>query len=188
MSKLWFTSDTHFGSERTLTMSKRPFKTVKEMDGTIISNWNEVVREGDTVYHLGDFGDFNKVIDLNGNIILILGNYDRNKEVSRIDMINSGIFEIIDKNKHTVWINNKNTEYEFDKYNISMVHEPSKLDRVYARNCFSLFGHIHKLQMVKKFGLNVGVDCHNFYPIDLDTVLFYKNAIDKFYDNEVFDN
>ena len=32
MNKIWFTSYTHFGSERTLQLSKRSFKSVKEMD------------------------------------------------------------------------------------------------------------------------------------------------------------
>ena len=40
--------------------------------------------------------------------------------------------------------------------------------------------------MIKRFGLNVGIDCHNFKPIDLDTVLFYDNALKNFYDEEVF--
>lgn len=40
--------------------------------------------------------------------------------------------------------------------------------------------------MIKPYGLNVGVDCHNFTPIDLDTVSFYLNGILNFYDNEVF--
>ena len=35
---LYFTSDTHFGSERTLELSRRPFNSVFEMDETIIKN------------------------------------------------------------------------------------------------------------------------------------------------------
>ena len=53
-------------------------------------------------------------------------------------------------------------------------------------NHINLFGHVHKLCMVKPFGLNVGMDCHNFYPIDMETVLFYHNAILRYYDNDVF--
>lgn len=30
--RIWFTSDTHFGSERTLRLSKRPFNSVEEMN------------------------------------------------------------------------------------------------------------------------------------------------------------
>ena len=41
-------------------------------------------------------------------------------------------------------------------------------------------------RMVKRNALNVGVDCHNFAPISLDEILFYRNAILKHYDNEVF--
>ena len=40
--------------------------------------------------------------------------------------------------------------------------------------------------MVKRFGINVGMDCHNFYPIDMQTVLFYHNGILHYYDYEVF--
>ena len=52
-TKLWFTSDTHFGSKRTLELSKRPFDTVEDMDSQIIENWNKAVGKNDTVIHLG---------------------------------------------------------------------------------------------------------------------------------------
>ncbi|HNA90554.1 MAG TPA: hypothetical protein PK989_14665, partial [Anaerolineales bacterium] len=51
---------------------------------------------------------------------------------------------------------------------------------------FFLFGHVHQLQMVKRNGLNVGTDCHFFRPIDLQVVLFYRNAIYLHYDDNVF--
>ena len=53
---------------------------------------------------------------------------------------------------------------------------------------FNLFGHIHGKQLVKKFGLDVGVDGHHFMPIDESVVEFYYNAITKYYDNNVFYN
>jgi hypothetical protein len=40
--------------------------------------------------------------------------------------------------------------------------------------------------MVKRNGLNVGVDCHQFTPIDLSVVKFYYDAITKHYDHNVF--
>ena len=40
---IFYTSDTHFGSERALNLSKRPFNTVEEMDWKLIENWNKVV-------------------------------------------------------------------------------------------------------------------------------------------------
>jgi hypothetical protein len=41
--------------------------------------------------------------------------------------------------------------------------------------------------MIKRYGINVGVDCHYFTPIDMDTVLFYHNAALNYYDENVFD-
>jgi hypothetical protein len=40
--------------------------------------------------------------------------------------------------------------------------------------------------MVKRNGLNVGVDCHNFYPVSVETIVFYTVAIKKHYDENVF--
>ena len=59
--KVWFTSDTHYGAQRTLTLSRRPFETVEEMDKTMIDNHNRVVGDDDIVYHLGDFGNYDIV-------------------------------------------------------------------------------------------------------------------------------
>ena len=170
-SKIWFTSDTHFGSQRTLEMSKRPFKSVEEMDWTMIKNWNERVSNKDTVYHLGDFGDWNKIGYLNFSKMLFLpGNYDRDKPYDVDIAINFNVLT---------------SPAEIDLYDAmyTLVHEP---EHATDPDDFYLFGHIHKLQMVKKNGLNVGVDCHNFYPIDTDTIRFYHTAITKYYDKNVF--
>ena len=172
MSKIWFTSDTHFGSERALQLSKRPFESVEEMDTTLINNWNRAVKPNDTVFHLGDFGDYNKVKELNGNIILIRGNYERNDSYSYFAMMDYGFVDVWDLYSHII-----------EGYIINMAHEPSKIKH---KEGINLFGHIHKLQMIKEYGLNVGTDCHHFTPIDMKTVLFYHGAILNHYDDEVF--
>jgi calcineurin-like phosphoesterase family protein len=174
--KTWLTSDTHFGEIRTMQLSKRPFQSVGEMDWTLILNWNKNVTNNDVVYHLGDFGDPGVLKHLNGKkIYLVLGNYDKNPVVEiitqdpRVEILNEG---------HEVVLNN--SQY-------SLIHYPENMTDL---NKFYLFGHVHKLRTMSKgkngTGLNVGVDCHNFYPIDLDTVEFYKNAILNHYDNNVF--
>ena len=40
--------------------------------------------------------------------------------------------------------------------------------------------------MIKPYGLNVGTDCHNYDPINLETVLTYHDAILNYYDEDVF--
>lgn len=165
--KIWFTSDTHFNSERTLQLSKRPFNSVEEMNSTLIDNWNKNVKENDLVYHLGDVGDFQFINQLNGSIKLITGNYDDISEITKCNKIIDVSFS---------------KSIQCDDILINMVHDP-KFRKI---SLFTLFGHIHKLSMVKRNALNVGVDCHNFTPIDLECVLFYKNAIENHYDESVF--
>ncbi len=93
---IFFTSDTHFGHERIIELAKRPFKSVEEMDDAMISRWNSVVGKADTVYHLGDYSLYHRKDTLkklrerlNGKIILIAGNHDRDKVLKHagIDII-----------------------------------------------------------------------------------------------------
>lgn len=65
---------------------------------------------------------------------------------------------------------------------IALVHEPMNSTKKY-----NLFGHIHGRQMIKRFGLDVGVDVHGFAPMSAEEVEFFLNALEKgYYDAEVF--
>lgn len=180
---IFFTSDTHFGAQRTLELSKRPFKNVKEMDITMINNWNDMVKPKDIVYHLGDFGDFEVTKYLNGHIRLLLGNYER-KEVKEGKYSTNDLykyFETVDEYPVDITLKSSNGIIIKTK----MMHEPECYD-IYR---FNLFGHIHGRRMIKKYGLDVGQDAHNFKPISLDDCMFFANALNKgYYDHNVFDN
>jgi calcineurin-like phosphoesterase family protein len=133
----------------------------------MIERWNKVVSPYDTVYHLGDFGNLDMLKYLNGKIIFLKGNYEKDEENLPFD-------EIVEYNTPIKLKLN-------DKFEVSLVHRPLLHDG------YTLFGHIHGRQKVKKFGLDVGVDCNNFTPVSKDEVLFYFNAIDKkYYDEDVF--
>lgn len=45
--RLFLTSDTHFNHTNILRYCNRPFKTVGQMNETIITNWNNVVGPDD---------------------------------------------------------------------------------------------------------------------------------------------
>ena len=184
MKKLWITSDTHFGSNRTLELFKRPFKSVDEMDKVIIENWNRVVSEGDTVLHIGDFGNYEVAKSLNGTVVLVFGNnelldYESDKGLLDKRLQDSSIR--IGAIKRPYFFRYKNMT-------IGASHKPIDAKKMYEEGkCdFIVFGHIHKLQMVKEFGLNVSMDCHNFAPVSIDEAIFYKNAIENHYDEDVF--
>ena len=80
---IWFTSDSHFNHYNVIKYSGRPWETVEDMNEGLIERWNECVKKGDTVYHLGDFTLTmrTELIDewlgrLNGTIRLVRGNHD----------------------------------------------------------------------------------------------------------------
>ena len=135
--KIFIISDTHFGHENIIKYCNRPFKDVKEMDETLIKNWNEVVSNKDTVLHLGDFGLGNKeyiasiVNRLNGKKILILGNHDNWSEQTYRDMG----FHIVSRFP-ILWN---------DYYLLS--HAPILLSDKLPFMC--CYGHIHNSEMYK---------------------------------------
>ena len=85
----YFTSDQHFGHFNIIRLSRRPFKTVEEMDATMVERWNAKVRDGDTVYVLGDLFFRAATVEpilkrLKGHKHLLLGSHDPLTDVIRI--------------------------------------------------------------------------------------------------------
>ena len=165
----FFTSDTHFGSERTLELSKRPFCDVRRMDRKMMSNWNKTVRNCDTVYHLGDFGDWDAFENLNcARLVLVEGNYDRDGGVPKMRRIE---------------LHDNPMRVKMNGMVYTLVHEPCGY---YGENDFYLYGHVHQTQLVKRNGVNVGVDCNNYKPLSVDDVVFRTKAVKQHYDENVF--
>ena len=173
---IYFTADTHFGEERKIFSSRRPFDTTDEMDQTMIHNWNKIVSKDDIIFHLGDFGNYEMVEKLNGRIYLILGNNERKDIDSNkitLDKLKELFYNVIEDD--IIYRN-------FNNLNIAMMHKPENYDK----SCFNLFGHIHGRQMIKPFGIDVGVDCHHFRPISIDDILFYKDAMENYYGKNIY--
>ena len=177
---IYFTADCHFNAQRTIDISKRPFNSLEELNITLINNWNSTVTKDDIVYILGDFGDLSYAHYLNGFKIFIKGNYERYHYTDEELKL---YFDI-------VWpkdVMNVNIEHQGKIYNVNLTHEPLNIaNKDMDENTVGLFGHVHKLCMIKKYGINVGTDLHYFKPIDFNTVLFYHNSALHYYDDNVF--
>lgn len=82
MSEIYVVADTHFNHANIIHYENRPFATKEEMNEHLIKKWNETVKPGDIVYHLGDVIFGGKAIKegilrrLNGYKILRVGNHD----------------------------------------------------------------------------------------------------------------
>jgi calcineurin-like phosphoesterase family protein len=153
----FFTSDTHFSDHRTLNIHRRPFASVREMDEAMIAGWNEVVADGDEVWHLGDFA--RKLADvpallsrLRGRKHLIRGNND-----------DPGIGEA------PGWASVRDYhELEEGGRRLVLCHYPFRSWNGQHRGAINLHGHSHgKLKpMARQF--DIGVDAQGFRPVALD--------------------
>lgn len=53
--KYWYLSDLHLGHGNIIKYCSRPFKDVDQMNTVLIDNCNSRIKDGDIVYHIGDF-------------------------------------------------------------------------------------------------------------------------------------
>lgn len=80
--KIFVTSNQQFGRKGAIKEYKRPFDDVEDMNISLVDAWNSVVSDGDIVYVLGNFAWDPETLEvvvseLNGNIIVMSGEYDK---------------------------------------------------------------------------------------------------------------
>lgn len=165
--RIFFTSDYHLNHANIIRYCGRPFVNVEEMNNTIIKNHNSRVKEGDLVFHIGDFcfknsaggkegeGLPEKSSDLlnklNGDIVCIKGNHDRNNSLKTP------------------------IEKAYIKYGgkrICLTHNPTHADPECEIN---FVGHVHEKWQIRPLGeksimINVGVDVWNFKPVTYEEI------------------
>lgn len=179
----FFTSDTHFGHANIINLCKRPFKDINHMNDMLVENWNSVVTDDDTVFHLGDFAFggsdvWNKVLSrLRGKIYLILGNHDRkNIRQGYMNKFEAVVPQMqIRIENRSIYLNH----YPFLCYG-GTYRKPE--DAVWQ-----LFGHVHsgpngtgidtdRLKYLFPTQYDVGVDNNNYIPVSYIQV---KHIIEK---------
>lgn len=173
MSKIFLTSDTHFGHDREFLWGPRGFTSSQEHDEAIIKNWNEVVGPDDIVYHMGDLmlGDNAHGIEcvkrLNGHIKLIRGNHDTDARwklyatLPNVELI--GWAEVI----------------KYKKYRFYLSHHPtmtSNLEKAphLRMHLINLYGHTHqpnKFYQSTPFMFHCGLDSNGNKPVSIDDAI-----------------
>lgn len=162
MKNIWFISDTHFGHSNMLKFIDsngekiRKFSSVEEMDELMITNWNERIKPGDKVYHLGDVAMGGPAISrimnkLHGSKRLILGNHD----IVKGDLVNYF-------HKITIW-------RVFREFDFTLSHIPLREDNLITT--FNIHGHIHQNPSPSLRHMNICVEQTNYKPLHLDEIL-----------------
>lgn len=190
IGNIYFTSDTHFHHKNivsgTTTWEKndspygiqttRDFKTLEEHDDALVNNINSVVKENDTLYHLGDwsFGGHEQIKIFRDrikckNIHLIFGNHDQH-----IEPINSPyrkLFLSCDYYKQiSLRVDRKWNQVQ--KVKIIMSHYAMRVWDKSHHGALHLYGHSHgSLPDIGNRSMDVGVDTNNLYPYHLDEIL-----------------
>ena len=133
----YFIADMHFGHKNVLSFDNRPFKDIEEHDNTLITNWNNKVKEDDDIYIIGDISWHNasKTIDivksLNGVKHLIVGNHDRS--LLKIKDFRSLFAEITDYKELLLP----------DRKGIVLCHYPMPCFKNHFYEWYHLYGHVH---------------------------------------------
>jgi calcineurin-like phosphoesterase family protein len=166
----YFTSDSHFGHQRIIEYCDRPFKSVEEMNQSIIQRWNSKVGENDTLYFLGDWalgGGFKSAGEkarfyrekINcKNIYLIWGNHDHSRE--------DNLFK-------SQFVNCQDMmEINVDGKHITLCHYALKVWNKSHHGSWHLYGHSHGTlpDDPNSLSFDCGVDCHNFYPLNVKEI------------------
>lgn len=161
---IWLISDTHFKHKNILKYTSRPFSSIEEMDEKLISNWNNIVKQEDTVYHMGDFAlttkkERKKYFDvLNGKIILIKGSHDQ-------DMASIPLSYYLKRGK--------------SRFILIHDYRMFSLDRPWYKDFWIIHGHNHdKVPFFdrKNKRINVSVENINYTPIHIDEILKLING------------
>lgn len=169
--KIFLTSDLHLGHQNIIKYCNRPFKDTYLMNNTIIDNHNSVVTDKDICLNMGDFafGGIKKYTPyLNGKIILIRGNHDRNSDIKDCGL------EIV-----------QNLDIEYGGYKFKMNHRPvflpntpdpfndaERRSNIHLNNYdWIICGHVHQQWKVKQKNINVGVDVWDFKPVAFDDII-----------------
>lgn len=156
---IFFTSDLHFTHNNIIKYCDRPFANTKEMDETIIHNWNETVEPNDIVYFLGDFSfskeSKNLFVRLNGNKHIIMGNHDNSYTKS------------FGWSGHYLLKQIKVADQE-----ITLCHYAMRVWDNSFRGAWMLYGHSHgTLLEDETMSCDVGVDVWGYRPVSYERLL-----------------
>jgi len=187
MSNIFFSADYHWGHSNEhggiISMCKRPFSNLHEMEKAIIDNHNSMVKPDDDFWLLGDVAYkcspqylVERLRMLNGNIFVILGNHDKPLR----QVINHGMVDDLIKSKKLTIIGSLDpniiSAYQLKPEGAHLILSHYKYStwigsfRGYSIN---VYGHSHgnMPEFTDVLACDCGVDVNGFSPVPLQAIL-----------------
>lgn len=161
---IYLTGDTHFNHFAITRHCGRPFKTIEEMNGTLIEEINSTVGKNDTLFHLGDFGwkasDYGKLrMRINvRELHVVKGNHDAPSLRNHVSSLELMVFAT------------------FNGQPYHMCHYPFSSWSAQHHGCICLHAHSHGRAPAMPRRFDVGVDVAyrifgHYRPFSLSEVL-----------------
>lgn len=159
----FYTADPHFDHENILTYAFRPFRSVAQMNNTLVVNYNRDCTEDDTLYFIGDVS-LTKHPDklarylrrIRPRKVLILGNHDDMKPFRYLDIGFDSVHTSLEVNGRI------------------LVHDPAVATIMPLKTFIT--GHVHNLFVKSANAINVGVDVHDFRPVSEERLIELEGA------------
>lgn len=167
---VWFLSDLHIGHDKEFVWKARGFNSVGEMNETIIKNIKATVGENEHFYILGDLvlcpveEARYWLSQIPGKVHVIIGNHDTD---SRIELYKELGFDC-----------QYGARLRYKKYHFFLSHYPTLTanqgeDKLTLAH-INLYAHTHQKTWKSNystFAYHVGVDAHNCYPVEINTII-----------------
>lgn len=167
--EIFFISDPHFSHKNIIKYCNRSYDNVHEMNKDMTLKWNSVVSEDDDIYMLGDFYSNHpeKFIErLNGNMIWIRGNHDKNKQINIAKRMGIPVHQRLD--------------FEYGGYKFLLNHKPvlfntNEKSDYHVKSLegydYVICGHVHEKWITNQKCINVSVDAWNFTPVNIKEII-----------------
>lgn len=190
--QIYFSSDTHYmhsnicrgttkwrNDDGSIPINlTRNFKTIDEMNNTLVDNINSKISENDILFHLGDwsFGGFEYIEEFRKrikckNIHLILGNHDHHIERNKHNI--RSIFTSVHQYLELCLVKT-NVSGSLTHYNFILMHYPIASWNNMKRGVIHLHGHVHlpyNQKIAAGKAMDVGVDGNNLDPYSLTDII-----------------
>lgn len=172
---IYFTADLHFGHNKEFIYKKRGFNSVDEMNNKIIENWNNIIKDNDEIYIIGDLMlcDNKTGIELynqlKGKKYIIWGNHDTSERV-----------KLYKQQPNTTYLG-YSTCIKYNKLKFLLSHYPT-----FTNSCvnitnelnnkilINLYGHTHQNNNFYEdnpYMYHIGLDSHNCQPVSIDNII-----------------